>query len=65
MSITNSKKIKKNEKPAHILFLYHILTIQVDKQGLHTFERKTGARRVKTVKTVARQGKTVKSGGAH
>jgi hypothetical protein len=35
ISIKNSKKFKKNEKPAHIVFLCHILTIQVDKQGVH------------------------------
>jgi hypothetical protein len=34
------KKIKKNEKPAHIVLLCHIPTIQVDKQGLHTFKQK-------------------------
>jgi hypothetical protein len=31
------KKIQKIEKPAHIVFLCHILMIQVDKQGVHTF----------------------------
>ena len=38
-----NKKFKKNqkkEKPAHIVFLCRILTIQVDKQGLYTFRRK-------------------------
>ena len=42
MSIKNSK----NEKPAHIVFLCHILTTEVDKQGLHTFEQKTHVHKV-------------------
>ena len=33
------KKNRKNEKPPHIVLLCHILTIQVDKQGLHGFRR--------------------------
>ena len=39
MSMKNSKKIKKNEKPAHIVLLCYVLMIQVDKQGLPTFIR--------------------------
>ena len=35
-----ASKIQKKEKPAHIVVLCHILTIQVDKQGLYTFRRK-------------------------
>ena len=27
------------KKPAHIVSLWHILTIQVDKQGLYTFKQ--------------------------
>jgi hypothetical protein len=35
------KKIqKKNEKPMHIVFLCHMLTIQDDKQSVHTFKKK-------------------------
>ena len=37
------KKLKNNqkiEKPAHIVLIYRILTTQVDKQGIDTFERK-------------------------
>ena len=30
----NSKKNQKNEKPKHIVFLCHIVSIKVDKQGL-------------------------------
>ena len=37
----NSKKIPKNEKPKHIVFLCHIVSIQVDKQGLDTYSNKT------------------------
>ena len=33
------KKSKINGKPPHIILLCHILTIQVDKHGLHTFKR--------------------------
>ena len=40
MSIKNSKKKSKKEKPAHIVFLCHILTITVDKHGINTFCRK-------------------------
>jgi hypothetical protein len=36
MSIKNSKK----EKTMHIVFLCHMLTIQDDKQGVHTFKQK-------------------------
>ena len=32
------KKIRKNEKPKHIVFLCHIVSIQVDKQGLDIFK---------------------------
>ena len=35
----NSKKIKKKEKPMHIAFLCHIVSIQVDKQGLDIFKQ--------------------------
>ena len=31
-------KIQKNEKPKHIVFLCHIVSIQVDKQGLDIFK---------------------------
>ena len=34
----NSKKNQKNEKPKHIVFLCHIVSIQVDKQGLDIFK---------------------------
>jgi hypothetical protein len=34
------QKNQKNEKPAHIVFLCHILMIQDDKQGVHTFKQK-------------------------
>jgi hypothetical protein len=34
----NSNMHKKIEKPVHIVFLCHILTIEVDKQGLSTLE---------------------------
>ena len=34
----SEKKIKKNEKPKHIAFLCHIVSIQVDKQGLDIFK---------------------------
>ena len=34
----NSKKIQKNEKPKHIVFLCHIVSIKVDKQGLDIFK---------------------------
>ena len=36
----NSKKIK-NEKPKHIVFLCHTVSIQVDKQGLDIFKPET------------------------
>ena len=39
MSIKKLKKNQKNEKPPHIVLLCHILTIQVDKQGLHRFRQ--------------------------
>ena len=32
------KNSKKNEKPNHIVFLCHIVSIQVDKQGLDIFK---------------------------
>ena len=32
------KKNQKNEKQKHIVFLCHIVSIQVDKQGLHIFK---------------------------
>jgi hypothetical protein len=35
--LNNSKKIKKKEKPSHIVFLCQILTIPLDKQVLHSF----------------------------
>ena len=34
----NSGKNKKNDKPKHIAFLYHIVSIKVDKQGLDIFK---------------------------
>ena len=33
-----SEKNRKNEKPKHIAFLCHIVSIQVDKQGLDIFK---------------------------
>ena len=33
------KKNQKNEKPAHIAFLWHIPKIIVDKHGVHTLKR--------------------------
>ena len=33
-----SKKNQKNKKPKHIVFLCHIVSIQVDKQGLDIFK---------------------------
>jgi hypothetical protein len=35
--INNSKKIKKKEKPSHIVLLCQILTSPLDKQVLHSF----------------------------
>ena len=40
ISIKNSKNIKKNGKPVHMVLVYHILKTQVDKQGLDTFKQK-------------------------
>ena len=34
------KNFKKNEKPAHIVLLCHVLTIQVVKQDLDTLQQK-------------------------
>ena len=34
----NSEENQKNEKPKHIGFLCHIVSIQVDKQGLDIFK---------------------------
>ena len=34
----NSEENQKNEKPKHIVFLCHIVSIQVDKQGLDIFK---------------------------
>ena len=34
----NSKKNQKNEKPKHIVFLCHIVSIQVDKRSLDIFK---------------------------
>jgi len=34
----NSEKNRKNEKPKHIAFLCHIVSIQVDKHGLDIFK---------------------------
>ena len=34
------KNYQKIEKPAHIVLISRILTTQVDKQGIDTFERK-------------------------
>ena len=33
------KKNQKNEKPKHIVFLCHIVSIQVDKQGIDIFKQ--------------------------
>ena len=33
------KKHQKNGKPVHMVLVYHILTTQVDKQGIDTFKR--------------------------
>ena len=34
----NSEKNRKNEKPKHIAFLCHIVSIQIDKHGLDIFK---------------------------
>ena len=34
----NIRKNQKNEKPKHIFFLCHIVSIKVDKQGLDIFK---------------------------
>ena len=34
----NSKKSQKIEKPKHIAFICHIVSIQIDKQGLDIFK---------------------------
>ena len=39
ISIKNSKNIKKNGKHVHMVLVCHILTTQVDKQGIDTFKR--------------------------
>jgi hypothetical protein len=51
------RKNQNNGKHTHIVFLCHILTIQVDKQGLDTFIRKIHASNV-TFQTLSirRQG---------
>jgi hypothetical protein len=38
--ITNSKKIQKIKKSAHIVFLWHILTITVDRGGIDILKHK-------------------------
>ena len=35
---SNGHKINKNKKPKHIVFLCHIVSIKVDKQGLDIFK---------------------------
>jgi hypothetical protein len=35
----NSKKNQKNEKTKHVVFLCHIVSIKVDKQGLDIFKQ--------------------------
>ena len=48
----NSKKNQKNEKPKHIVFLCHIVSIQVDKQGLDIYIQTRKIMYISTPKTL-------------